>query len=307
MPKRLLLILAIAAMTVLFFVGGPNYHSARSVKAFWNLGHIVYFAVFPLLLTPFTVFQKRRHCVQIGLILLLTVCLAALVEWLQYGLDRTPDSGDMFRNLIGAGIAISFYLPAARAMPIFVRRIAMFVFTGLALTQLVPVGIAALDEHAARQSFPIISDFQSPGQIRRWSGSAVITRAPNIGNRGNWAMQVHLTTWQYSGCALNHFPGDWQGYQWFQFRVYNPADRPIAITCRIHDQIHTQGIQRYDDRFNGTYRIASGWNTIRISLANLQQAPATRRMNLRRIYGVGIFASHLPHPQIIYIDDVQLK
>ena len=42
------LTLIMALMTILFFIGGPDYHSSRTFKSFWNLGHILYFALLPL-------------------------------------------------------------------------------------------------------------------------------------------------------------------------------------------------------------------------------------------------------------------
>jgi VanZ family protein len=303
---RAMLVFTIAFMTVLFFIGGPDYHSPRSFRQLWNLGHIVYFAVFPLLLIPLTSFKNLRPSFQATLIVVLTLVSGALVEWLQYGFNRTPDLGDMFRNLIGAGIAICFFLPATKVAHITYRRIALIVFIVLMTTQFYPVGIALLDEYHARRNFPMLSDFQSPWQIQRWIGDAALTREADIGREGNWSMRTDLTTQQYSGCALKYFPGDWRGYRWLQLRVFNPSAAPIDITCRVHDRLHAHGIQRYADRFNTTRTVSKGWHTITIRLTDVQQAPSERLMDLGHIYGVGIFASRLARPRTIYIDDVQL-
>lgn len=172
--------------------------------------------------------------------------------------------GDLFRNLIGAGIAICFLLPLKRSLPKNLVFKTMLVL--LVVVQIYPVAIALIDEHHARRDFPILSNFQTPFQRHRWTGDAGTTIDNDVVHPGNRAMRADLTTQKYSGVALTYFPGDWQGHKLFQFRIYNPSTDAIRITCRIHDKKHTQGVQRYRDRFNQTQSLSQGWNTITISL-----------------------------------------
>ncbi len=296
------LIIVMALMSILFFIGGPGYDSPRSLKAFWNLGHILYFALLPLLLFSLSPGNQLKPVFQVSIIFGITLCLGALVEFFQYGTDRTPDMGDIFRNMIGACIAIAFLLPIRKSVPKTPMLIFKTTLIILVASQFYPIVIALVDEHHARRDFPVLSDFQTPFQNHRWSGDKI----ENIGSQGNRAMRVDLTTQIYSGVALKYFPVNWQQYQWFQFRIYNPSADTIKITCRIHDKKHTQGVQRYRDRFNQTQSLSQGWNTITISLEEVRRAPNKRQMDLSQIYGIGFFASRLPHPRKIYIDDVKL-
>ncbi len=120
-------------------------------------------------------------------------------------------------------------------------------------------------------------------------------------------MKVVMNTDAYSGVALKYFPGNWEGYRFFQFSVFNPDNDELKIICRIHDRRHTQGQQKYKDRFNRSFSILQGWHTITIPLNQVKQAPENREMDMQRIQGVGIFVVRLPHPRTIYIDDVRLK
>lgn len=303
----MVLIIFMALMSILFFIGGPNYHSQRSFKAFWNLGHIIYFAFLPVLLFSLIPGKKLKPIFKISIILGITLTLGTLVEVFQYGFNRTPDMGDLFRNMIGAGIAICFLLPITKSVPKTPMLILRTTLVFLVASQFYPIVIALIDEYHARQEFPILSDFQTPFQIHRWSSDAAITIENDIGNQGNRAMRTDLTTQLYSGVALKHFPGNWQQYQFLQFRIYNPSADTIAITCRIHDKTHTQSVQHYHDRYNKTNSISQGWDTITISLDEVRRAPDKRQMDLSQIFGVGFFASNLPHPRTIYIDDVRLS
>jgi hypothetical protein len=115
-----------------------------------------------------------------------------------------------------------------------------------------------------------------------------------------------LNTAEYSGVGLKYFPRDWQNYEALIFSVYNPASKPIKLTCRAHDRQHTEGTQLYSDRFNKSYVLDNGWNIIKINIEEIANAPKTRQMNISQIYNLGIFAVQLAEPRIIIIDDVRL-
>lgn len=304
---RHIFILAMALLTALFFFGGPDYHSSRSFKHFWNLGHILYFSFFPFLILSFECFRKQNPIAQVSIIIIATLLLGILVELGQSAFSRTPDIGDLFRNLIGAGVALCFLLPVRKRFPSKLLLLFKFILVILTGLQIRPIAVALIDEHHARNEFPVLSDFQRAMQLDRWEGGADISIEKDINVQGNRAMRADLDTQLYSGFTLKYFPRNWRGYQWFRFRIYNPSEEAIRLTCRIHDKWHTQGPQLYADRFNRTRSIPVGWHTIAIPLDDVRMAPAGREMDLGRIYAVGFFATQLPRPRTIYIDDLRLK
>jgi VanZ family protein len=303
---RPFLIATLALLSILFFFGGPGYNSPRSYKATWNLGHILYFALLPLLVFFHPRLKSLPHRTQTLLIIGLTLVIGTLVELLQYGFTRSPDIHDIYRNLIGAMVAVVFLMPIKRSIPKFLLNLLCIVVVLMVVSQLVPIAVALIDEHHARRDFPTLSDFQTSFQIHRWQGGADISIANNVGTPGNRALRADLTTDQYSGVNLKYFPADWQQYQRLQFRVLNPSPQPLSLTCRIHDELHARGIQHYNDRYNQTYAISQGWNTISINLSEVRKSPQNRPMDLTRIRGIGIFATRLAHPRTIYIDDLIL-
>lgn len=297
------LIIFIFTLSILFFIGGPDHFVSRSAKAIWNLGHLVFFAALPLLIYSFSSVQKRKAIVQIVFLLAITIGLGAAVEMLQYGLSRSADLADIYRNLLGVMIAIVFFLPTRNFVSGVWQLMLKIAVIVLVAIQLVPVAIALTDEQQARSSFPVLCDFETAFQLSRWESSAVIGIETIDYLTGNRAMSVHLTTAQFSGANLLYFPGEWGSYEWLEFNVFNPSTEPLAITCRIHDKKHTQ---MYPDRFNKSYAIAPGWNDITINLEEVRQAPNNRRMELSQISGLGIFSSSLLQPRKIFIDDLRL-
>jgi len=301
--NHICLIFFVFLLSFLFFIGGPDDHSCRSFKAVWNLGHLLYYAILPLLIFSFPLKIVNNQVTRALIVVLITLLLGVLVEIIQNGLNRTPDVGDLYRNMLGASVAILFFLPNRE----FISRVALIALKGiviiLILIQLVPVGIALVDEQQARFDYPILADFQTPFQAGRWTGRTAFRVVNTIDRPGNYALDVTLTTAKYSGANLKYFPEKWEPYTWFEFSVYNPSMEPLTLICRIHDKDHNN---EYNDRFNRSYLFAHGWNSVQISLEEIREAPEGRQMDLTRICSVTIFAVQLPHSRHIRIDDLKL-
>ncbi len=292
-----------SVLTSLFFIGGPGYHSCRSLKAAWNLGHIMYFALLPIFIFSFSLGNKIKHTNKVVIIVAITMIFGVFIEIFQNSLNRTLDLGDLYRNMLGASVAILFFLPNRGFIP-RTRLIALrTICITLVMIQFVPIGIALIDEQQARRDYPVLSDFQTPFQISRWNGNEVTGVVNTPDKPANNALNVALTTAKYSGVSLKYFQEQWEGYAGFQFNIFNPSTKPLTLTCRIHDNIHNNN---YNDRFNKSYIITHGWNSIHINLKEVREAPTHRQMDLHHIRSVGIFATQLQNPRNILIDDVKL-
>ena len=300
---RIYLLFFICILSILFFIGGPDYYSSRSYKELWNLGHIVYFAALPLIIYSFSPIEKYKPVVQIAILLILTVGLGVLIELFQYGFNRSPDLTDIYRNTLGWLVAVVFIIPTKKSIRCtgFLAVKAMVLL--LVAAQLIPVGLALIDERQARCAFPVLSDFQTVFQLNRWRGSAERTIVKIPETRKNSAMQVTFSTAKYSGVSLKYFPGKWDGYNNLELRAFNPSAKSFRITCRIHDARHNQ---QYKDRFNHSFEVHSGWNLITINLDNVRQAPDKREMDLDQIRSIGIFTVQLPESREMIIDDLRL-
>lgn len=302
---RAVLALFILILSVLFFIGGP-LRSLRSVQEAWNLGHIIYFSLLPLLLQQFPGIGEIRSIRQAGFYLGFTVVVGLLVELLQHGVNRSVDIGDMFRNLIGAGVALCFILPAKKTVPVQVLRILQMIIIFAIAYQCVPTVMALRDEFQARKAFPVLADFETSLQKERWSSKSEIRLMDEEGNLQNSVLLVKLTTDKYTGASLNYFPANWEGYDSVQFRINNIMPASLRVICRIHDRQHEKGAREYADRFNKGFDLVHGWNTITIDLDDVRNAPQERKMNLGKMRNLHIFAVDLKNPREIYIDDVKL-
>ncbi len=80
-----------------------------------------------------------------------------------------------------------------------------------------------------KRNFPILADFESAGELGRWSGSARFFRSNQQAIRGSYALRVDMGTEQYSGVSLNYFEGDWRGFNTLSIDVFNAESiGPVA-------------------------------------------------------------------------------
>lgn len=168
-------------------------------------------------------------------------------------------------------------------------------------------GIVLIDESIARKQFPVLSTFETPFEIERWSGNnSALTIDHDIVKYGKSSLKVSLTTAQYSGVYLRYFPEDWRNFSFLRLAIFNSSSELLKIHCRVHDRLHVINGFPLNDRFNGSFILDRGWNTITIPMEQILNAPVSRTMDLTNIKGIGIFVIRLPTPEIIYIDHVRL-
>ncbi len=308
MRKRVALWILVLVLP-LFFLGGPGYYSPRSVKAAWDLGHVLFFLPFSWLLCSFL---QTRHPDMRGAALLMRVAMVVLllgvcIELLQSQIHgRSMSLADIFRNLLGTLLAFAFFCPAAgtRQHTRFLLQVSIII---LSLLACLPLFISLYDEQVARSQFPLLADFETPFELSRFDGQERVSLSTSIHRHGKRSMRIRLTTETYSGVTLFYFPRDWQAYARLKFSVYNPNDRMIALHCRVNDRLHGEHDRAFSDRFHRRILLKQGWNDLQFTLEDIRQAPASRDMDLSRIELVGIFVAREPAPLTLYLDWLRLE
>lgn len=305
----LVVLLMFLVATFYLFYGGPDGHASRSTKELWNLGHIIYFVIFTWLLGKYNPVRKLTRPQQWIFVLLVTLLLGILIELLQYGTDRSPDFGDVSRDLVGSLLVLAFY-PAFfkvrnKATSFFIRLVVISVL----LVHLKPLMIALVDEYKARSQFPVLSDFETAFELGRWDGNALKEIVKAEPETGGHLLKIELMTTAFTGVGMKYLPPDWRGYQSVNLRIYKPSEKPLSIVIKIHDSWHETGARAFahEDRFNRRVDLDQGWNDIRIPLSVVESSPYNRKMDLSRISNIRLFASRLSEPRVIFLDKVYLS
>ena len=303
--KRLIVIAGTLLIFPLFFISGPAYQSARSLHEFWNLGHVVFFALFAILVFYYFLPQALTSFSRICLSLVLVILVGVGIEIAQLGLgNRTVGWDDVFRDLAGAGLVFFWQVGESgnNRFAIILSRITVGIIAAVCL---VPLSCALLDEYHARREFPLLSGFEHRFELGRWADAGRLRRVGYPVRAGKYSAKIRLTTDKYSGVSLLHFPQDWSGKNALTFSVFNPGE-PVELFFRVHDRLHTGDKQEYQDRYNGSRVLARGWNDIVIPMTAIHNAPASRKMDLAHIRGFGLFVMDQPEPRLLYLDDVRL-
>lgn len=295
----------LACGTVLLFLWEPGDAWPLSVQRLWDCGHLIYFALFSLALLQIPAITRATPGQRWLAVLAISLLAGALIEVLQLYTHRDASLDDVGRDVAGSLLLLAYSPgPGIPARPRILLRTAAAI---LLLILLSPLARSLVDETIARQQFPLLAGFETPFELERWKPQPGL-RITSLPDRAtDHVLDIPLTTTHYSGIELDYFPRDWRSYNYLQFDMYNPESAPLWITCRIHDEEHEQGTQDHDDRYNLRFRLEAGWNHIGIDLQDVAGAPAQRTMDMARIRAIGFFATDLPHPRRIYLDNLRLS
>ncbi len=285
---------------VFLFVGGPGQESLRTLRATWNIGHVVCFALWGLGYLRWRGVSWWRSTVEI---LLLALCVGAATELIQSRIGRDASFDDLWHDVIGGLLGLLLYLGWRQETGPRGQRFSRILAIGLILWFLAPVAKVGLDDLIAWQQFPLLSGFETPLEASRWSGSAFRKLNDQHVFEGASSLQVRFGTQRYSGIALRDFPRNWQGYSALELKVFSQEDSEFMVYLRVHDLQHNND---YTDRYNTSFKIRPGWNDLTVPLVDVERAPRNRSMDMTRVAGLVLFVGKLTVPRTVYIDDVSL-
>ena len=289
----------------LFFIGGPDYDSRRSVKELWNLGHFFFFIVFILVQDSYWCSMHRSIYYRIGAACITVTCVGLGTELLQLHItDRFFSWGDVGMDLMGGATALLWR--ARRNLTRQQATLTAVVSMALVCVNFVPLGRVLVDEYRSGRDFPLLAGFETSIELRRWASDRVaLTRVTLPRVQGNSSARITLTTDKYSGVSLQYFPGDWQGRSALAFQVFNPG-QPLTLHYRVHDALHRDEMQTYDNRYNGRTLLAEGWNEIIIPMTDIIAGPKGRQMDVTKIRGFGVFVVQQKERRVLFLDNVRL-
>jgi hypothetical protein len=238
--------------------------------------------------------------------ILVTLLTGIPIELLQIEFSRIPEFGDVWRNLVGCFVGLSFFSPKVENLSKGWKRFLKTFVIMLVLVEITAPVKNIIDETIACRQFPLLAGFETPFETGRWRADNGISRTQSPVYSGKYAAEILLTTEKYSRVSLEYFPRDWHQYEKLMFSIYNTKNMNLQLSLRIHDGQHLQNNEPYD-RYAQSIILTPGWNVIEIPLQKLKNAPRDRKMDLRNIYNFMIYSSFLSDSTWIYLDDVRLR
>jgi hypothetical protein len=257
-----------------------------------------------------------------------TVALGGLAELVQrYQPERTPSFADLARDVLGAGcvLAVAASLdPRLRGERWWRSPARLWAARGLALAALLaisaPLAQVSWDYAQRDRAFPQLLSFESGWEERflTLQTAELVSVPPPPGQprapAGEWLGRLTLSPdaihaadfTGYSGFFIDEPYPDWRGFDALCFRVFSESASPLALSLRVEDEAH-QSDNSPEDRFNRDFVVNPGWNEIRIPLAEVEQAPRTRPMDMARIRIVHLFVYRPAASVRVLLDDWRLE
>jgi hypothetical protein len=228
-----------------------------------------------------------------------------LLEGLQSFVSGKPLS---FTDILGdfAGSLLFLSVSSLRNK----RKDWLLYVTAVLLTGFVlwPVLRSFTDEMLAGYQFPLLADFETPFEQSRFEGkTGGGARSSEQAFHGNHSLRLTLFPGPWSGMTLKYFPSDWQGYSQLHFALYNPDRQPVSLHVSIRDTSHEQGNNPYSDRYSRIILLPAGWTRVQIPLAEIQEGPLTRQMDMSQISGLGFFVVRETRSLTLYLDAIWLE
>jgi len=294
-------------LTILLFVGGPDYESHRIVQQIWDVGHVALFLMLSYIILIFIRKYKLSYITQFLIIVAFSFIFGLFVEIIQLLIGRDFELQDLANDVSGAIIGyFVYYLLHAKISKLH-NIIAAMSIVLLLMISLYSLANVLVDEVKMKNEFPVLSDFESPTQLSRWDvKKANLSLNKQHVQQGEYSLQAIFLPDAFPDITLQHFPRDWSGYKNIKFSLYNKARDPIVIELKIYDEDHMKYGYQYTDRFNRELLLQPGWNNISIPLNEIFNSPEKRTMNLVRIKSFSLFFKDVTSPVTIFLDDLKL-
>tara|TARA_R100001440_G_scaffold8937_5_gene16858 strand:+ start:41153 stop:42151 length:999 start_codon:yes stop_codon:yes gene_type:complete len=298
---------AVAVLLPFFFVGGPDWASDPLYKSAWNLGHILFFGTLTLAIRPHQWLDGWRLWLASTTAALIAGCI---IELLQGDLGRQSDIQDVFRNLIGMWLVMSWVSPlsfnnAPAPINLAIKWLMRAGAILLLAFQLQAVFDVARQQYRIAHQLPLVYDFNTTGAWRYWSGDVWL--AEQHTENARYSLRLKLSTDHYSGTTLHNLPANWTDYDRLYIAMYNPASTPITLSLRINDLAHDRGDNAFEDRYNTKLTLKPGVNHFHIRLDAIKTAPATREMDMDDIRRLVIFTTQLDKPRTVFVTGLKLE
>jgi VanZ family protein len=278
-------------------------------QAFFQALHAPVFgliAVCLLAMTPSSWHWQGRLVITMGAVLL----LAILSEIAQIPMpNRSASVDDLVNDLVGALAFVSaavvfspnFHVPSGRGRWLILLAIVLLAWP---LKPLASISAAYWERY---EQLPSIAPFDSTNSRLFYHLNNALVRYVESPDQGRIAPEFRFGSTGSSSIDFHDPWSDWRSYTALIIDIENLAPTTLPLTIRVHDEAHLIGDQPHNDRFNRVLEIVPGPQTIRIELADIEQAPASRDMEMEHIDGVVLFGSAQEAGSRFIIHDMRLE
>jgi hypothetical protein len=240
--------------------------------------------------------------------------LGCATELLQGLLGRDAELDDVMSDVAGSlgatGVWSYLQLRSAGRAARTGRILAVLLCVAMFAYWVAPLLKCASAYWHRNAQFPVLAEFHSPRDLyfldRGGLDTRLVAGAPDARpGVPSEALQVTLGAGRWPGIALLEPVPDWRGYHALALALENPGAAALTLHLRVNDHQHDG---TFDDRFNTSLVLPPHARTIyKFQLQQLESAPRTRRMDLRRIATLILFHDGGAPGQVFLVQRVWLE
>jgi hypothetical protein len=155
------------------------------------------------------------------------------------------------------------------------------------------------------ESDKILFDFESDNELDlfHWQCHTLFSLSDEHAVHGKKSLKLELFPSDYPGLTPMLASNNWRGYKTFSFDAYNAQGKVIPLGIRIDD---SKDDLEYTDRYNNSFYLQPGANTISVPINMLITSGTNRKLNLKMIYSVLIFVANPNEKIVLYFDNISL-
>ena len=277
------------------------------LRELFNSGHtIVFFFITLILFEYVSIRLKGIHPVITFLVVLAAAfMIGVFIEMTQGLLQREASVSDLSRNLYGiiTGLCLAVYFRQKawyyRLALVSVMLVSLF-FGGYSLIEL------SWNYYQRSKAFPLLTEFEKPWtkSFVRFNKSTfesgVVKKSPLEALRFKFRFEPGL----YPGVSIIEPVENWSGYRILHFDVFSTNIDNVNMVLRVHDKQHNQDFR---DRFNRRFILQPGLNRIVVELAEIRDAPYSRKIDMANIAGVEMFLTEVEEPLFIEVSNIFIQ
>ena len=292
----------------LLFIDVPHLIPSRLILTLWPIGHIVVFAFIATLQLQAS--RKLKHATFVRQFIYLSagsLFIGISVELIQPFFSRTTQIEDLLFNYIGT-LSTLIYRGNYPLKRNFMNTIQV-TYSLLLCYLLLPTLLTAYDEYRLRNDFPTIANFYNQTAITRWKADSPLALVEtNKLTTENNLLQATFIAQKASRVVLRYFNEDWKvaGYSQIQLRFFNPNETELPLTVIITDKHYDKSSANGKYRFSTRLKLSKDWSTHRINLADIEQKPVARNIDLAQIAGIDFYMYKLKATTHVFVDEIKL-
>ncbi len=318
--KAHIFLAVLALLAVVYVLDGVDIPAqSRVMRELTNAGHAPLFGVLSIamLILSRSILVKIKKPVQHYVIAgVASLLIGVATEVGQILTPRDASLLDMLYNTVGIVSFLACWVTFDGKMRGYVvlesptkRNLIRLTSILIFATAFLSFGTVALAHAHRRAQFPMICDFDSVWDKSFVLGSHAVIEFQAPPDKWSSNLSNGVCFWktepdQLSAVTIQYPYPIWTGYGSLVIEIFSQLSSQTTVSLRVNDVRHNFELS---DRYNTELVVTPGPNRFSIPIADIENAPTDRLMDLTSIASIIIFAPPSRSSQTLFLDNIGLE